>query len=261
MLVGQSVRVGVGRGAEPRVAEELLDGLHVLAGGQEEGGLERAADKTDLPSGVVSGTTRPESRPGFARVLALAGEGAFSVLLVWKFDRLARHLTYTVTTATALRERHSVVLRPVTEPIDTATAMGEMIFAVLSGMAQQEHQAISERTMAGKREKAAAGGFTGGPVPYGYATDPQGGLVLVPGEAETVPRHAFRRGLADQPRHRRGQARLRHPRGQAAATLLRAPDTAPQPRVGKTPVAPRTLRTLSPQGFRPPHCHYSLSKT
>jgi len=39
-----------------------------------------------------------------------------------------------------------------------------MIFAIFSGMAQQEHRAISERTMAGKREKAAAGGFTGGPL-------------------------------------------------------------------------------------------------
>jgi site-specific DNA recombinase len=136
----------------------------------------------------ISGTTRPESRPGFTRVLALAGEGAFSVLLVWKFDRLARHLTFAVTTANALREQHNVVLRSVTEPIDTATAMGEMIFAVLSGMAQQEHRAISERTMAGKREKASIGGFTGGPAPYGYATDHQGGLVLVPEEAEVVRR-------------------------------------------------------------------------
>jgi len=134
----------------------------------------------------VSGTTRPESRPGFTRVLALASEGAFSVLLVWKFDRLARHLTFAVTTANALREQHRV--GSVTEPIDTAMAMGEMIFAILSGMAQQEHRAISERTMAGKRKKAAAGGFTGGPAPYGYATDHQGGLVLVPEEADVVRR-------------------------------------------------------------------------
>ncbi len=143
----------------------------------------------------LSGTTRPENRPGFAHVLDLAAAGSFSVLLVWKFDRLARSLTYAVTTANALRERYNVVLRSVTEPIDTATPMGEMVFAILAGMAQQEHRAIAERTMAGKREKALAGGYTGGPAPLGYARDERGGLVLAPDEAETVRRiFALRRG-------------------------------------------------------------------
>ena len=50
--------------------------------------------------------------------------GAFSVLLVWKFDRLARQIVYAVTAANDLQERHGVQLRSVTEPIDTATPMG-----------------------------------------------------------------------------------------------------------------------------------------
>jgi len=69
------------------------------------------------------------------------------------------------------------------------------------------------------------------------------------------PRHALRRGLADQRSHRRGQRRLRHPRGQAAATLLRAPDTTPQPRVGKTPATPayppNALRSAAPARCSP----------
>ena len=39
---------------------------------------------------AVSGATRPAERPGFSQVIELAEQGAFTVLLVYKFDRLAR---------------------------------------------------------------------------------------------------------------------------------------------------------------------------
>jgi site-specific DNA recombinase len=75
-----------------------------------------------------SGAKPPESRPGFQRVLELAKCESFSVLLVWKFDRLARNLLFSVTTVNDLAEKYEVVIRSVTEPIDTATPMGAMIF-------------------------------------------------------------------------------------------------------------------------------------
>lgn len=135
----------------------------------------------------VSGATRPQDRPGFAHVLELAEQKAFSILLVWKFDRLARNLAYAVTTVNLLQDA-GVALRSVTEPIDTASPMGQTIFAVLAGMAAQERITITQRTLAGKREKAQAGGFAGGPAPLGYRRDKEGGLALVPEEAETVRR-------------------------------------------------------------------------
>ncbi|MEW5932001.1 MAG: recombinase family protein [Bacillota bacterium] len=142
----------------------------------------------------VSGASRPEKRPGFSRVLGLAQEGAFSVLLLWKFDRLARNLAYAVGTANALREQYGVVIRSVTEPIDTSTPMGETILAVLAGMAAQEREAITERTLAGKKEKARRGGFAGGAAPLGYRRDKEGGLEVDPEEAELVRRiHAMRK--------------------------------------------------------------------
>lgn len=72
----------------------------------------------------ISGATKPEDRPGFLKVLQLAEKKAFSVLLVWKFDRLARNLAYAVTTVNALQDQYNITLRSVTEPIDTATPMG-----------------------------------------------------------------------------------------------------------------------------------------
>lgn len=134
---------------------------------------------------AVSGATPPAERPGFGQLLDLAGAGEISILLVWKFDRLARQIVYSVVTANALAER-GVAVRSVTEPIDTATPMGRTIFAVLAGMAEQERQAITERTWHGRREKASLGGFAGGPAPYGYRKNLQGGLAVDPGEALVV---------------------------------------------------------------------------
>lgn len=135
----------------------------------------------------VSGATRPEGRPGFSRIIQLAEEKAFSILLVWKFDRLARNLAYAVTTVNQLQDI-GIALRSVTEPIDTSSPMGQTIFAVLAGMAAQERLTIIQRTIAGKKEKAGRGGFAGGPAPLGYATDKNRGLRVVAEEAETVRR-------------------------------------------------------------------------
>ena len=136
----------------------------------------------------VSGAVRPEAREGFQEVLRLAAEGAFSVLLVWKFDRLSRSLLDSVVTVNDLREKYEVVLRSVTEPIDTSTSMGEMIFALLAGFAAEERKTITRRTLIGKRQKASEGGFAGGSVPYGYQRDRAGGLEIHEAEAQVVRR-------------------------------------------------------------------------
>ena len=81
-----------------------------------------------------------------------------------------------------------IALRSVTEPIDTATPMGQTIFAVLAGMATQERLTITQRTLAGKKEKASRGGFPGGPAPLGYARDKEEDLQVVVEEAGTVRR-------------------------------------------------------------------------
>jgi site-specific DNA recombinase len=137
-----------------------------------------------ISDAAVSGAKAPKHRPGFRRVMELAEAHEFSILVVWKFDRLARSLLYSVTTVNELQERHGVVLRSVTEPIDTATPMGAMIFAILASFAAEERRVITSRTLAGKKHKAMRGGFAGGPAPLGYVPDLRGGLgVDVPAAA------------------------------------------------------------------------------
>ena len=67
----------------------------------------------------ISGAKRPEDRPGFQQIIELAKEHKFSVLLLWRFDRLARNLLFSVTTVHDLKEQYAIVLRSVTEPIET----------------------------------------------------------------------------------------------------------------------------------------------
>ncbi|KAA0572229.1 recombinase family protein [Azospirillum sp. B21] len=134
----------------------------------------------------VSGASRPMERAGFGRVVALAKERRASVLL-WKFDRLARHMIYAVTAVDELRSA-GIQIRSVTEPIDTATPMGEMVFGVLAGMAGMERKAILERTIGGRKAKANEGGFAGGAAPLGYRRDMSGGLEIDDDEAATVRR-------------------------------------------------------------------------
>lgn len=142
----------------------------------------------ELVTDCVSGATAPVEREGFRRVMDLAGEGAFTILLLYKFDRLARNVLHAVTSVHQMRDQHGIVIRSVTEPIDTATPMGEMIFTVLASMAAQERQVITERTFGGRREKAVKGGFAGGAAPYGYRRDKDGGLEVVEAEAAVVRR-------------------------------------------------------------------------
>ena len=136
----------------------------------------------------VSGAKRPEERPGFQKIIELAKARKFSVLLVWKFDRLARNLLFSVTSVHDLREQYAVVLRSVTEPIDTATPTGGIIFAILASFAAEERRVITGRTVAGKKEKASRGGFAGGAAPLGYKRDLKGGLLIDEAESAVVRR-------------------------------------------------------------------------
>ncbi len=136
----------------------------------------------------ISGTTRPADRPGFSQVLQLAAERRFSVLLVKRFDRLARNIALAVTTSAELDTEHGVTIRSVTEAIDTGSPSGKLIFSVFSAMAENERDAIVERTKDGRVQKAGQGGFACGRIPFGYLSDGKGGLIVDPDRAPVVLR-------------------------------------------------------------------------
>ena len=132
----------------------------------------------------VSGTVALHERPGGQRLLADAREGKFGAVLVYRLDRLGRSLLVIVDAHDRLQEA-GVALRSATEPIDTSTPSGRLIFQMLASFAEYERASIRERTQAGQR-RAYRNGRHGGAIPYGYDIAPDGAFVVVEEEAAVV---------------------------------------------------------------------------
>ena len=132
----------------------------------------------------VSGTIPLHERPEGRRLLEDAKEGKFSTLLVYRLDRLGRSLLVIVDAHDKL-QACGVALKSATEPIDTSTPSGRLIFQMLASFAEYERETIRERTRAGLH-RAYRGSRHFGAVPYGYRTDAQGRLQVVPEEAKIV---------------------------------------------------------------------------
>jgi len=93
-------------------------------------------------------------RPGLAQALEFVREG--DVLVTWKLDRLARSLPHLIETVNLL-EQKGVGLQSLTEPVDTTTPGGRLIFHVFGALAQFERDLIRERTRVGLTSAASRG--------------------------------------------------------------------------------------------------------
>src|ERR687897_1252447 len=114
----------------------------------------------------VSGTIPLHERPEGRRLLQDAKEGRFGAVLIYKLDRLGRTLLVIVDAHDRLQEA-GVALRSATEPIDTSTPSGRLIFQMLASFAEYERGTIRERTQAGLH-RAFRAGKQMGCIPYGY---------------------------------------------------------------------------------------------
>ena len=85
-------------------------------------------------------------RPGLTGALAATGPG--DVLVVWRLDRLGRSLGHLLEIVETLRDR-GVVLRSLTESVDTSTARSKLVYGILGSIPEFERGLIRERTVAG----------------------------------------------------------------------------------------------------------------
>src|SRR5689334_3404034 len=112
--------------------------------------LRRYCDLHQLPvAGVyvddgVSGATPLDARPEGRRLLEDAEAGAFTVVLVYRLDRLGRSLTSLLAAHERL-DKAGVAIRSGTEPFDTASPIGRFLFSLLGSMAELERATINER--------------------------------------------------------------------------------------------------------------------
>lgn len=94
----------------------------------------------------VSGSR--ERRPQLDRLLDDARHGRFDVLVVYKADRLFRSLRHMVVTLDELAALR-IAFASATEPFDTTTPSGTLLFHLVSAFAQFERSLLIERTRAG----------------------------------------------------------------------------------------------------------------
>ncbi len=127
-------------------------------------------------------------RPGLQRLLRDARAGRFSMLLVYRVDRLSRSLRGLVHILDEL-DKAGVAFRSATEPFETATPAGRMMVQLLGIFAEFERATIIERVVGGMERKAARGEWTTGTAPFGYSrAKGEPTLTIDQGEAAVVRR-------------------------------------------------------------------------
>lgn len=122
-----------------------------------------------------SGSNGLDTRPGVARALKRVEAGEADMLLVYRFDRLARDLVLQETIVRQLqrrkldREARPAQVVSVTEPdVEGDDYTRDLVRQVLGAVAQYERAVIRSRMLNGKAAKRAKGEYVGGRPRFGY---------------------------------------------------------------------------------------------
>ncbi|MGL5103069.1 MAG: recombinase family protein [Plesiomonas sp.] len=100
------------------------------------------------------------NRPVINHVLSIIKTG--DELVVWKSDRLGRNILQALVCINELHAR-GVIVKSITDGVDTRTAAGRFTFRTMLNVAQYEAELISERTKAGQAVARTKGRFPGRP--------------------------------------------------------------------------------------------------
>lgn len=136
---------------------------------------------------------RASNRPELLRAIALACK-VKGVLVVYSLSRLARSVKDTLAIAERL-EKAGANLASLTERIDTNSALGKMVFRLLSTLNEFEKDQLAERTENAMRFLRKANRRISSRLPFGYDLAVDGeSLVSNPAEQEIIARMSALRG-------------------------------------------------------------------
>ena len=99
------------------------------------------------------------NRPDFQKLMEAAGRRAFDCVVCYKIDRFSRSLLDLLNTLKILNDK-DIKFISATEPIDTASVMGQTFLQLLGVFAEFERKLIKERMDAGKRKAESEGKIT-----------------------------------------------------------------------------------------------------
>ena len=128
---------------------------------------------------------KASNRPELQKAIALACKSK-GVLVVYSLSRLPRSVKDTLAIVEQL-ERASCNLASITERIDTVSALGKMVFRLLSTLNEFEKDQLSERTFTAMAHLRSSGKRISSRLPLGWDLSPDGEtLVPNPAEQQTV---------------------------------------------------------------------------
>ncbi len=105
-------------------------------------------------------------RPALQSLLQDAEDKKFDIVLIYKLDRFSRRLSDLVSLGERF-EKLGVGIKSVTEPFDTTTPAGKLMFNMLGSFAQFERELIGERTKMGVMRRIKNGCWST-TRPFGY---------------------------------------------------------------------------------------------
>lgn len=168
-------------GPDKTTIEEQLSKCKAVAG--LRGSVGKYDFQTYTDAGVSGSVPLADRLGGKALIDAL---NPLDVVIASKMDRIFRSGVDALATVERFKKQKiGLILCDIgIEPV-ADSPVATMFFSMLAAFAQFERERICERIAEGKRAKAAKGGLSGGPVPFGFTKVGEGPkAVLVPNEAE-----------------------------------------------------------------------------
>lgn len=132
---------------------------------------------------VMSGG-RADNRPELQKAITAACK-LRGVLVVFSLSRLARSVKDTIAIAERL-ERSGANLVSLSERIDTTSALGKMVFRLLSTLNEFERDQLAERTANAMAHLRRANRRISSRIPLGYDLSPDGNTLLINPEEQKI---------------------------------------------------------------------------
>jgi DNA invertase Pin-like site-specific DNA recombinase len=141
-----------------------------------------------IDNDISASTKSRKPRPDYKKMMKLAEDGAFDIILSYSASRLTRR-PMELEQLISLHERKNVLLRTIVSgDTNLATADGRATARTLAAWDAAEAERIGERVARKARERAEQGKWHGGTPAFGYcrAPDDKGRLIVDPERAEIV---------------------------------------------------------------------------
>ena len=133
-------------------------------------------------------------RPKIQQLLYHAERQRFDVIVFWRLDRLTRSLLDACELVEVFTDM-DIKISCVSEPFDTTTANGRLMFQIKGALAEHERRLTLERSKIGIRARAREGKWKGGKTPCGYSYDTQTGKLIINKKEAKIVQVIFRKYL------------------------------------------------------------------